>query len=90
MKWLSTYLGKSLPTIDFFFAGEREVNDGENEGRLERRNGRMKVFIGVQILRVADMSTLGMINREERWTGRKSISIVDSSTGFEALRKNSL
>jgi hypothetical protein len=37
-----------LPTIDFFLAGEREVDDGEDEGGLERRNGRLKVFIGVE------------------------------------------
>ena len=47
MKQLSTYLGKSLPTIDFL-AGEREVNGGEKEEGLERRNGRIKVFIGVK------------------------------------------
>jgi hypothetical protein len=46
----ATYFGKSLPTIDLCLAGEREVNDGENEGGLETRNGRMKVFIGVQWL----------------------------------------
>ena len=56
MKQLSTYLVKSLSTIDFFLVREREVNDGENEGRLERRNGRMRVFIGVE---EADMSTIG-------------------------------
>ena len=39
-------LGKSLPAIDMFLAGEREVNDdGENEGGLEKKNGRMKAFI---------------------------------------------
>ena len=38
-----------LLTIVFFLAGERGVNEGENEGRLERRNGRMRVFIGSRV-----------------------------------------
>ena len=58
MKRLSTYLPPS-----FSLAGERGVNDGEKEGGLERRNGRMRVFIGS---RVADISILGTIDREER------------------------
>jgi hypothetical protein len=29
-------------------AREREVNDGKNEVGIERRNERMKVFIGVE------------------------------------------
>ena len=56
MKQLFTYLVKSLSTIDFFLVRGREVNDGENEGELKRRNGRMKVFIGVE---EAGISTLG-------------------------------
>ena len=36
---------------------------GRRKEELERRNGRMKVFIGV---READMSTLGMILIETR------------------------
>ena len=31
----------------------------------------MKIFIVVQIQRAADMSTLGLIDREERWTGNQ-------------------
>ena len=57
-----------MPIIDFFLAGEREVNDGENEGGLKKRNGRMKVFIGSE---VADMSTLGTIDREEKVDGQE-------------------
>ena len=44
-------LGKVLAhhcMIDLFLAGEREVNDGGNEGGLERRNDGTKVFIGVE------------------------------------------
>ena len=60
---LSTYLPPS-----FSLAGERGVNDGEKEGGLERRNGRMRVFIGS---READISTLGTIDRVERWAGNQ-------------------
>ena len=54
---------------------EKSMVGGENEGGLETRNDRMKVFISLR--RAADMSrpTFGMIDdRDERWTGRKSIS----------------
>ena len=34
--------------IDFILGGEREVDDGENEGGLERTNVRVKGFIGVE------------------------------------------
>jgi hypothetical protein len=50
MKQLSTFSRTSSPTIDLFLAGEGEVNDRENEGGLETKNRKMKVFIvGVQI-----------------------------------------
>ena len=63
MRQLSTYLP---PSFSFKLAGERGVNDGEKEGGLERRNGRVRVFIGS---RAADISTLGTIDREERRAG---------------------
>ena len=61
MKRLSTYLPPS-----FSLAGERAVNDGEKERGLERRNDRVRVFIGS---READISTLGTVDREERRAG---------------------
>ena len=61
MRQLSTYLPPS-----FSLAGERGVNDGEKERGLERRNDRVRVFIGS---RVADISTLGTVDREERRAG---------------------
>jgi hypothetical protein len=57
------------PPLTYFMAGEREVNGGEKEGGLEKKNARMKVFIGVQS--VVDMSTLGY---DRSWK-RKSIPI---------------
>lgn len=41
---------------------------------LEKTNARMKGFIGFQ--RVVDISTLGMNDREIRWTGRKSVLVL--------------
>ena len=63
MRQLSTYLPPS-----FSLAGERGVNDGEKEGGLERRIGKMRVFIGS---RGANISTLGTIGRLEMWAGNQ-------------------
>ena len=52
----------------FSLAGERGVNDGEKEGGLERRIGKMRVFIGS---RGANISTLGTIARLEMWAGNQ-------------------
>lgn len=86
MKQQSACSEGPYPPLTNFMAGEREVNGGRKQRGVREANARMKVFIGFQ--RVADMSTLGsMIDRKERWTGRKSISISTySSTGFRAYR----
>ena len=44
----STYLGKSLPTIDLFLRENEKSMMGRMKGVLERRSGRVKVFIGVE------------------------------------------
>ena len=41
-------LGRVLARHWLILAGRREVNDGEKEGGIERKNDRMKVFIGVE------------------------------------------
>lgn len=63
------------PSLTYFWRENESQWWGETKGEIEIRNGGMKIFIGV--LRVADVSTLGMIDdREERWMRRKSILIL--------------
>ena len=58
----TVYLLGKVVVHHWLLFGDREVNDGANEGRLEKRNDRMKVFIGVE---EADISTLGKWSREK-------------------------